>query len=95
MPREGVEAGRFTFFDPGSDKPVLEVGTLSCAHCGGQWIPRPGSGIVRGFCQRCNGYICGPGCEACVPLDQYLSNLEAGRDPHFRPIIVPTSFGGE
>ncbi len=49
---------------------------------------------VRGFCQNCNGYICGPSCAACVPLEQYLENIEKGRDPNFRPICasVPHNF---
>lgn len=89
------EHGTATYYDPGSDRPILEVGTLSCCHCGGQWIPRPGSGVVRGFCQNCNGFVCGPGCAACVPVEQYLENMEKGRPDTFRPIIVPASFGGE
>jgi hypothetical protein len=92
MPKE---AGRITLIDPGSDKPLAEVGTLQCAHCGMHWVPAPGSGRVRGFCQNCNGFVCGPGCAACVPLDLLLTNIEKGRPLDFRPICVPTSFGGE
>ncbi len=93
------EAGVGTLIDPGSDKPIAEIGFLGCVHCGGQFpAPRFGmspedkaSRIGRGFCMNCNGYICGKGCAECVPLEQYLSNLEQGRDPSFRPIIVPVS----
>ncbi len=82
------EHGTATFIDPGSDKPLLEVSTLQCVHCGGQWIPKPGSGRVRGFCMNCNGPICGHGCHECVPVDLYLTNLEKGREPNFKPIVV-------
>lgn len=87
------EAGVITLIDPGADKPLLEAGTLCCCHCGGHWTPAPGSGRVRGFCTNCMGPVCGPGCAACVPTDLYLTNLELGRDPAFRPVVVPVSFG--
>lgn len=89
MPKE---AGLVTLIDPGADKPLLEVGTLQCCHCGCHWYPQPGSGRVRGFCQNCNGFVCGPGCSTCVPTEQLLSNMEAGRPLDFRPICVPVSF---
>lgn len=85
MPRE---AGLVTISDPGSDKPILVTKTLQCVHCGGHWIPRPGSGIIRGFCTRCNGPICGPGCATCVPTEQLLENMEKGRSLDFCPTQV-------
>ena len=86
------EAGRIVVTDPGADRPLLEVGTLQCCHCGGHWVASPGSGRVRGYCQNCNGFVCGPGCAACVPTEQYLTNLESGLPVGHRPIIVPVSF---
>jgi len=86
-----TDHGLATWTDPGSDKPILEKRTVQCVHCGGHFIPEPGSGRVRGFCFQCAGPICGPGCVECVPTDVYLENLEKGRPPDFRPIIVPTS----
>lgn len=85
-------AGFIVVNDPGSDKPVLEAATLQCVHCGGHWVPRKGSGIVRGFCLNCNGPICGHGCAKCVPVEQMLENIEKGRPEDYKPIIVPTSF---
>lgn len=81
------QAGELTIIDPGSDKPIVEVATVQCVHCGGHYVPRPGSGIVRGFCFRCNGPICGPGCKDCVPVDQLLENIEQGRPDDFRPVV--------
>ena len=43
---------------------------------------------TRGFCQRCNGYICGPSCAKCVPIEQLLENYEQHRNELFRPIVV-------
>lgn len=100
--REGREAGRVTLIDPGSDKPILEFGMVSCVHCGGQF-PQPKFGtspqekatrVGRGYCQNCNGYVCGKSCAECVPLEQYLENMEAGRPDNFRPVVVPVSFHG-
>jgi hypothetical protein len=87
------EAGLVTLIDPGADRPLLEVGTLQCVHCGGHWVPQPGSGRVRGFCQNCMGPVCGPGCAACVPTEQLLENIEKGRPLDFRPVLVPVTFG--
>lgn len=95
------EAGRVIISDPGSDKPIAEYGMIQCCHCGGQFpAPRFGtseedkrSRVGRGFCQNCNGYICGAGCLECVPTEQYLENIEAGRPDNFKPIVasVPRS----
>ncbi len=88
-----TESGLIIISDPGADKPLLETKTLQCVHCGGHWVPRPGSGIQRGWCSRCNGPICGAGCVDCVPTEQLLENIEHGRAMDFRPIIaaVPRS----
>lgn len=64
------------------------IDTLQCVHCGGHFEVRPGSGKVRGFCQRCNGVFCGPGCAKCVPTEQLLENIEQGRPLDFVPTTV-------
>lgn len=84
MPRD---AGLIIVSDPGADKPILEIGTVQCVHCGCHYPVRPGSGKIRGFCMRCNGPICGPGCAECVPTEQMLENIEKGRPLNYRPII--------
>lgn len=87
--------GFATFCDPGADRPLLELGTAQCCHCGGHFPIRPGSGTIRGFCQQCNGPVCGRSCEMCVPTEQLLENMEKGRAWDFRPIVVGVSFSPE
>jgi hypothetical protein len=84
-----TENGVIVVTDPGADRPVLEVATVQCGHCGGHWAPAPGSGRVRGFCQSCCRPVCGPGCAACVPVEVYLENIEKGRPDDYRPVVVP------
>lgn len=73
---------------------LQEGSTLSCCHCGKHWEVRKGSGIERGFCQNCMGYVCGPSCYDCIPVEQKLENIEAGRPlltPRVPAILVPAS----
>lgn len=83
-----TDHGVISYSDPGSDKPLLVIKTLQCVHCGGHWYPRPGSGRVRGWCMNCSGPICGPSCKDCVPVEQYLENMEKGRPDDFRPVTI-------
>lgn len=85
------QAGEQVYMDPGKDRPLLTEATAQCCHCSRHFVIRPGSGRIRGFCQNCNGLVCGPGCVACVPTEVLLENIEQGRPLDFRPIIVPTS----
>lgn len=82
------EAGLIIVTDPGRDRPISETPTLQCVHCGGHFTLQPGSGRIRGYCPRCRGPICGPGCAECVPVEQLLENIERGRPERFRPIVV-------
>jgi hypothetical protein len=56
--------------------------TLQCCHCPAHWVVRPGSGTVRGFCQKCMRATCGdPACDAsgpngCMPWLQKLERME-------------------
>ncbi len=67
---------------------IIEADTLQCVHCQAHWRVSPDSRKVTGYCHRCAGPVCGPKCEVCVPAEQQLSNLEAGRAIDFRPIVV-------
>lgn len=54
---------------------------VMCCHCGRHWQYQVGSGRLRGFCLRCNDITCGPLCpvgDNCVPVQQFLENLERG-----------------
>lgn len=65
--------------------------TLSCCHCQAHWVVRPGSGAVRGFCQKCMAPTCGdPACDAsgpngCMP---WLRRLEL-REAQEKRICLP------
>lgn len=79
------EAGILTLIDPSADKPLAEIPTVQCVHCGCHF-PEPrfepdkrATRIGRGYCTRCGGFICGKSCAKCVPVEQYLENVEAGR----------------
>jgi len=46
---------------------------------------------MRGFCMNCNGPVCGPDCSECVPVEQYLENIEHGREETFKPAFSSLS----
>ena len=80
-----------------SDRATTEK-TVQCVHCGAHHVIK--DAFVQaslgklGFCGRCNGITCGRSeCEACVPIEQQLENMEAGRlDINtYRPVRVSFS----
>jgi hypothetical protein len=76
----GVEGGR-----------RWERDTCRCVHCGCHWYVERGSRRIRGFCQRCDGPTCGPGCIVglnCVPHELLLDNMEKGRPLDWTPVQV-------
>jgi len=65
-----------------------------CVHCQSVWKVEPGSGRLRGFCMKCNGPICGPGCAECKgSFEKMLDDILAGRDPGSR-LVSQVNFGG-
>jgi len=60
------------------DQPDIERETLQCAHCQKHWMIKPGSGIQRGWCFRCQGPTCGKrNCETkCVPAERMIEEIE-------------------
>jgi hypothetical protein len=82
-----------------------EADTISCSHCRLHMEWRAGVEKAVGFCWRCyngkpgSGVTCGSkACEECVPFEQRLCNMEAGRDP-LRPrpaqtCVLPRGFAG-
>lgn len=65
-------------FDGGSATGWTQIGdTLQCVHCGGHWMPVPGSGRRRGWCYRCDGPLCGHDvCFTCIPEEKWLELCE-------------------
>jgi hypothetical protein len=75
---------------PGAPKPERRAGgviivdgicvadTVQCVHCGRHWVAVKGSGKVRGWCFKCNGPFCGPGCTDCYPMEKRLTDYEKG-----------------
>jgi hypothetical protein len=51
------ESGYFVTADGEGRK--IEGETRQCVHCQFTWEYKPGSGDVRGFCLKCNGFLCG------------------------------------
>lgn len=82
---------------PEEGGPEVQVDTVQCVHCGRHWVwERAVLEAMKGelgFCQRCGGITCGAACQACVPQEQQLENIEAGRPDWrtYRPIKVPIS----
>ncbi len=80
----------------GFDGKIERGATVQCCHCQGTWFWAPGSGRMRGWCQNCMGFVCGPACAECVPLEVRLENIEAGR-PELTPapvrVFVPPGVG--
>ncbi len=56
-----------------------ETDTLMCVHCQFTWQFRPGSGVERGYCYRCNGVLCGKhSCMiSCNPFEAVIEMKEA------------------
>lgn len=78
-------SGEFQCFAP--DGRCENGATLSCCHCQSAWIVQKGSGKLRGYCQNCMGFVCGPACAECIPIERRIENLEAGR-PELTPAPV-------
>lgn len=73
---------------------VLESATVTCCHCQVVVVLNPLRTRPRGYCQKCDRYVCdSPACSAdCRPferiLDQAQENALKGLAP-FGQVIVP------
>lgn len=72
------ERGQIILTDSFNAWPDAYAATRQCAHCQMHWQHRPGSGIQRGFCLRCNAVTCGKRqCETrCEPWERGLERME-------------------
>ena len=77
MIQQNKPSGYFSTSDPLTGKKI-EGETRICAHCSFTWIYRPGSGIKRGWCTRCNGLLCGQDkcMKFCINSEQRLRGYE-------------------
>ena len=65
-------------FDSLSGKTIVEYDLLQCCHCQFTWKYKPGSGILRGFCNRCNWHTCGKrACDTHYYKEQWVEDVEA------------------
>jgi hypothetical protein len=84
-----VSKGRASDFE-------IQTDQVMCCHCGKFWTWQVGSGRARALCGRCGGISCGPMCPVwpnCVPYEEYIANIEAGR-PVWTERPVKVSTGG-
>jgi len=81
-------AGNVTLIGPDGRKDSRD--TVQCAHCGGHWVPEPGSGRRRGWCFRHAGPLCGARrCfEVCASQEELCERIEraARMDANLRAI---------
>jgi hypothetical protein len=65
----------------------IEGEQRQCVHCQYCWTYRPGSGHRRGYCLRCDGWLCGrPECVAMQRrMLQRFSHLPGATDRHCIP----------
>lgn len=75
--------GVFTVYDARTDRFVEEF-TVQCVHCNAHVHVAPGRTKGMGYCRNCMGWVCSGACQACVPWEARLENLEAGR-PELTP----------
>ena len=67
---------------------VQEMYLYWCCHCQRNWeapLLSFGGKLAGGFCGKCVGFYCrNPACAECIPWEQRLENVEAGR-----PLLTP------
>jgi len=76
----------------GKDAPIVPEGrvwesaTITCAHCHTIVVMNPDRSRKRGYCRRCDHYVCdNPGCNTqCRPLHAVIDRLQeqAARHPN-------------
>lgn len=84
----------------------IEGETRQCVHCQALWEYHPGSGIVRGWCLKCNGFTCNqPACAAmqrallakfpdqtrsCMPMSDWNQRLRDAYAKDPRYDVLPS-----
>lgn len=83
----------------GRDVPIVREGkqyecaTVTCSHCHTVVILRPDRSRARGYCRRCDHYVCdNPACnQECRPLHAVIEELreKAANPSHVSRILLP------
>lgn len=74
--RRAERVGQITVLDA-DHSTIFEGSMRNCCHCEMVWTYRPGSGINRGFCLKCERHTCGKDvCFICYPAEQRLEDME-------------------
>lgn len=84
----------------------IEGETRQCAHCQYTWEYRPGSGITRGWCMKCQGLLCArPECAtdqrqlmarfpdrtfSCLPMTDWNERMRDAYDKDPRFTVLPS-----
>lgn len=57
---------------------LFEAPTLTCAHCQAMVVINPARTRARGYCPKCDSYVCdNPACHAnCTPISKILDEAE-------------------
>lgn len=64
--------------DRASGGGLFESATITCSHCQTVVVLNPLRTRARGFCRKCDHYICdNPGCNyECVPIEKVFDDLQ-------------------
>ena len=70
----GHPSGRFD--SPGANQ-LYECATITCAHCGTVVILRPDRSRARGYCRKCDKYLCDV-CDGkdCFDINKLLDTMQ-------------------
>ena len=81
----------------------IEGESRQCVHCQYHWAYAPGSGITRGYCLRCDGWLCARAeCEreqalrrlqypgyACMPFEHWVERQREDYARDSRYVVLP------
>ncbi len=69
--------GEVSYIDRETGKTLFEGYLRQCMHCQHTWTYKPGSGVLRGFCVKCNGHTCGRfECQTCYHKEKQIEDME-------------------
>ena len=74
----GIEHAPGSRFNSVGANQLYECATITCAHCNTVVILRPDRSRPRGYCRKCDKYICdNPACSVdCINFDKLLDQMQ-------------------